>query len=129
MSEVRIASGIEIMTTRVDRHEPRNSRIINAVNAPAIAPSRTTINTGRFDEHRLIEQFIDFEAGGAASRAVLQHIAHPVYDVERGRIAVLDDAEQDRARCRPRGQCSAAPPSLANSADILEEHRRAVGEI
>src|ERR1700722_19015692 len=40
MSEVRIASGIEIMTTTVDRHDPRNSRIISAVSAAAIAPSR-----------------------------------------------------------------------------------------
>ena len=41
-SEVRIDSGIEIMTTRVDRHEPRNSRIISAVSPAAIAPSRST---------------------------------------------------------------------------------------
>ena len=38
-------SGIEIMTTRVDRHEPRNSRIISAVSPAAIAPSRTTPTT------------------------------------------------------------------------------------
>jgi hypothetical protein len=41
-SEVRIASGMEIMTTTVDRHEPRNSRIIIAVRPAAIAPSRST---------------------------------------------------------------------------------------
>jgi hypothetical protein len=40
-SEVRIDSGIEIITTRVDRHEPRNSRIISAVRAAAIAASRS----------------------------------------------------------------------------------------
>ena len=38
-------SGIEIMTTRVDRHDPRNSRIINAVSPAAMAPSRTTPTT------------------------------------------------------------------------------------
>jgi hypothetical protein len=41
-SDVRIASGIEIITTRVERHEPRNSRIISAVSPAAIAPSRST---------------------------------------------------------------------------------------
>ena len=41
-SEVRIDSGIEIMTTRVERHDPRNSNIINAVRAAAIDPSRRT---------------------------------------------------------------------------------------
>ena len=32
-SDDRIASGIEIITTSVDRQEPRNSRIISAVSA------------------------------------------------------------------------------------------------
>ena len=35
-------SGIETITISVDRHEPRNSRIISAVRPAAIAPSRTT---------------------------------------------------------------------------------------
>ncbi len=38
----RIASGMEIMTTSVDRQEPRNNRIISAVSAAAMAPSRKT---------------------------------------------------------------------------------------
>jgi len=33
------ASGIEIMTTRIDRNEPRNRRIIRAVRPAAIVPS------------------------------------------------------------------------------------------
>ncbi len=41
-SEVKIDSGIEIMTTTVERHDPRNSRIISAVSPAAIAPSRST---------------------------------------------------------------------------------------
>ena len=45
ISEDRIASGIEIMTTNVERHEPRNSRIISAVSPAAMAPSRTTLAT------------------------------------------------------------------------------------
>jgi hypothetical protein len=44
-SDDRMASGIEIMTTRVDRHDPRKSRIISAVSPAAIAPSRTTPTT------------------------------------------------------------------------------------
>ena len=43
--DVRIESGIEIMTMRVDRHDPRNSRIISAVSPAAIAPSLTTLAT------------------------------------------------------------------------------------
>jgi len=37
-----MASGIDVITTRVDRHEPRNSTIISAVSAAAMAPSRST---------------------------------------------------------------------------------------
>ena len=36
---------MEIMTTIVERQEPRNSRIISAVSAAAMAPSRTTLAT------------------------------------------------------------------------------------
>ena len=43
--DVRIESGIEIITMRVDRHDPRNSRIISAVSPAAIAPSLTTLAT------------------------------------------------------------------------------------
>jgi len=42
MIEVRIDSGIDVITITVLRHDPRNSRIINAVRAAAMAPSRTT---------------------------------------------------------------------------------------
>ena len=41
--DVRIDRGIEIMTIRVDRHDPRNSRIISPVSPAAIAPSRSTL--------------------------------------------------------------------------------------
>ena len=39
MRDERIDSGIEIITTSVDRHEPRNSTIISAVRQAAMAPS------------------------------------------------------------------------------------------
>ena len=41
-SDVAIDSGIEIHTISVDRHDPRNSRIINPVSAAAMHASRTT---------------------------------------------------------------------------------------
>ena len=41
--EVRIDNGIETITTRVERQEPRNSRIISAVRPAAMAPSRSTL--------------------------------------------------------------------------------------
>ena len=41
--EERIESGIEIITIRVERHEPRKMRIISAVRPAAMAPSRSTL--------------------------------------------------------------------------------------
>ena len=40
--EVRIDSGIDTITTMVERHEPRKIRIISAVSPAAMAPSRST---------------------------------------------------------------------------------------
>ncbi len=40
--EHKTESGIESAMISVLRHEPRNSKIINAVNAAAITPSRKT---------------------------------------------------------------------------------------
>ena len=45
MIEARIDSGIEMAMISVERHEPRNSRIINPVSAAAITPSRITPET------------------------------------------------------------------------------------
>ena len=42
MMEVRIDSGIDVMTIEVLRQDPRNSRIISAVRQPAVTASWTT---------------------------------------------------------------------------------------
>jgi len=42
MIDVRIDSGIDVITMTVLRHDPRNSRIITAVRPAAMAPSRRT---------------------------------------------------------------------------------------
>ena len=42
-TEVRIDSGIEIITIKVDLHDPRKIRIVSAVSPAAMAPSRKTL--------------------------------------------------------------------------------------
>ena len=128
-SEDRIASGIEIMTTSVDRHEPRNSRIISAVSAAAIAPSRSTPATDCFDEHRLIEQLVDLEAGWRGGAGDRKRLAHAVDDVERRRIAVLDDAQQHRAPAVLAHDVLLHRRAVVNLADVLHEHRGAVDDL
>jgi len=41
--EVRIDSGIDTITTTVERHEPRKIRIIRAVRPAAMEPSTSTL--------------------------------------------------------------------------------------
>ncbi len=44
-TENRMARGIEIMMMIVERHEPRNTRIIRPVSVAAMTPSRSTPST------------------------------------------------------------------------------------
>ncbi len=69
-SEVRIASGIEIITTRVDRHDPRNSRIISAVRPAAMAPSRNTPVIDCLTNTDWSNSSLMCRPAGAAARAV-----------------------------------------------------------
>ncbi len=56
------------MTTSVDRHDPRNSRIISAVSAAAIAPSRSTPVTDCFTNTDWSNNSLIRMPGGAAAR-------------------------------------------------------------
>src|SRR6266567_2476403 len=79
VSEDRIASGIEIITTSVDG-----------------AFAQYAIDRA-FNEHRLVEQLGDVESGWSSGADRLQGIFDTVDDCKRGGIAVLDHAEQNRA--------------------------------
>src|SRR5712691_10438482 len=70
MREVSIARGIEIMTTIVGRHEPRNSKIISAVSPAAIAPSRSTLTTDETTKTDWSNSGLMTMPDGAAARAV-----------------------------------------------------------
>ena len=59
------------MTTRVDRHDPRNSRIISAVSPAAIAPSRSTPSTDCLTNTDWSNSSLICMPGGAAARADL----------------------------------------------------------
>ena len=60
---------MEIMTTMVERQEPRNSRIIKAVSAAAITPSRTTLATADLTNTDWSNSSLILRPGGAAARA------------------------------------------------------------
>src|SRR5580692_9630204 len=69
-SEVSIASGIEIITTIVGRHEPRKRRIISAVSPAAIAPSRSTATTDEVTNTDWSNSDLMTMPVGAAARAI-----------------------------------------------------------
>ena len=60
--EVRIESGIETMTIRVERQEPRKIRIIRAVSPAAISALAQHAADRLADEDRLVEQQVDLHA-------------------------------------------------------------------
>ena len=78
------------------------------------------------DEHRLVEQLVDLEArrGGLADR--LQGVLDGVDDLQRRGVAVLDDAEQDRALAVLAHDILLHQPAVMHLADVLHEHRGAV---
>src|ERR1700722_1284773 len=76
--EVRIDRGIEIRTIRVDRHDPRNSRIINPVRPAAIAPSRSTPAIEEVTSFDWSNNSLMLRPGGAAARAILRTLWTPL---------------------------------------------------
>ena len=67
-SDVRIASGIDTRTIRVERHEPRNSRIIAPVSPAAMSASRTTSEIAPDTKTDWSKICVIFMSGGAAAR-------------------------------------------------------------
>ncbi len=65
-SEVAIDSGMDVQTIRVERQEPRNSRIIRPVSAAAMAASRATSEMESADKDGLVEEGLDPERGRQA---------------------------------------------------------------
>ena len=66
----RMASGIEAAMMTVDRHEPRNSRIIRLVSAAAITPSRITPDTAAFTKTDWSESGLTLRPGGSVAASL-----------------------------------------------------------
>jgi len=91
MMEVRIDRGIDVMTIRVLRQDPRNSRIMSAVRQPAIAPSRTTPVMVARTKDALVEEEVDLEARREAG----QNLGH--------QLPRLNPQPTGSSRCRCSG--------------------------
>ncbi len=77
-SDDRIASGIEIITTSVDRQEPRKIRIISAVRPAAIAPSRSTPFTEFVTNIDWSNSSLTLSPAGAAARIACSALFTPL---------------------------------------------------
>ena len=117
------------MTTSVDRHDPRNSRIISAVRPAAIAPSRSTPATDCFTNTDWSNSSLICMPGGAAARAVSQRLVHGIDDAQRRGVAVLDDAEQHRAAAVLPHHVLLHQPAVMNLADVLDEDRGPIDDL
>ena len=113
----------------VERQEPRNSRIIKRRQRCGDNALAHHARHRRFDEHRLVEQLADLEAWRGRGAGNLQHGAYPVDHIEGRSVAVLDDAEQNGALAILPDDVLLHRRAVANLADVLDEDRRAVGEL
>ncbi len=114
--ELRIASGIEIMTTSVDRHEPRKTRIISAVRPAAIAPSRSTPLIDETTRTDWSNSSLMLRPDGAAARATCSACLTALTTAS---VEALPFLMMLRLHQR----------AIADGADILDEHRGAVREL
>src|ERR1700730_9383306 len=80
------------------------------------------------DEHRLIEEFLDLEAGWGCLAGNLKSLLHPTDDIHRRGISVLDDAEQDRAAVVFSDDVLLHQIAVADVTHILQEDRGAARE-
>ena len=80
-------------------------------------------------EHRLIEQLVDLESGRRGGADRLQRLLHAVDDRQRRGIAVLDDAEQDRAVAVLAHDVLLHQRSVADLRHVLQEDGGAVDEL
>src|ERR1700733_5125804 len=78
VSDDRIANGIEIITTSVDRQEPRKIRIISAVRPAAIAPSLSTPLTELLTNTDWSNSSLIESPAGAAARATSSALLTPL---------------------------------------------------
>src|SRR5437764_5775213 len=94
MMEVKIDSGIDVMTIRVLRQDPRTSRIISAVRQPAITPSCRTPVTAARTKMLWSNRKVDFETRRQACQNLGHQLAHLVYDCQGRGAAVAQDGKQ-----------------------------------
>ena len=100
-----MASGIDTSTIRVERHEPRNIRIMAPVSAAAMMPSRTTSEMAPDTKTDWSNSGVIFMSGGAAARIVGRKLFTLSTTDKRRGVAVLQHRFQHgMAPVRP-GRC------------------------
>ena len=118
--ELRIDSGIDTMTMRVDRHEPRKIRIISAVSPAAITPSRSTPAMACFTNTDWSNRRFISMPGGAALRISGMIARTASTTVERRGVAVLDDRQENRTPAIGMHDVLLYRPAVADMSDIAQ---------
>ena len=121
--DVRIDSGIETRTIKVERQEPRKSRIIEPGEPGRDRPLADYAGNRCGDQLRLIEQLVDLQAGRRRLAGALEDLADPVDHRDGRSVAVLDDTQQDRAATVVADDVLLHCPAVVHLANILDEDR------
>ena len=121
-------SGMEIMTTSVERHDPRKSTIINAVSPAAMAPSRSSPEMEIFDKYGLIEKLGDPHARGGCRARYDHGLLDRVDDGQCRGVTVLDDAQQDRAPAVGTHDILLHGAAVMDLSHVLDENSGAIDE-
>lgn len=113
--------------TSVERQEPRKTRIISAVRPAGDGAFAQHAVDRVGDEH---PSSLILSPAGAEARMVCRAFCFDVVDDrQRGGIAVLDHAKQDRAVTILTARRSAAPSIRPALGHVLQEDSGAVGEL
>jgi len=122
MMEVRIDRGIDVMTIRVLRQDPRNSRIMSAVRQPAIAPSRTTPVMVARTKTLWSKRKSTLRLGGRPAR--IWHQLPRLIHNRQGRVAaVAQDGQQDGVAPVASDEVRLGIEPVVDEGDISDVHR------
>jgi hypothetical protein len=93
ITDVRMASGIEMAMITALRQLPRKIRIIRPVSAAAMTASRTTIDR-TLNEDRLIREWLNLKLGWKGLHNVWEELADTLDDIDRRGVPSLQYSHQ-----------------------------------
>ncbi len=128
-TETKIDSGIEIEMTMVGRQSPRNSRIMQAVSAAAIRPSRNTPLIDARTNSDWSNSGLTVMPGGSDCSAIGHDAFDGLDDGQRRALADLVDRHQHAAHAVLAHDVGLRRKAIAHMRHVAHVNRRAVDRL